>query len=179
MKREEPAMKEPTTEQEVLALHELRSSDPLRYIQIANEWIRKKPHNADAYYGRHIAWKKLGELNRALDDINKSIELEPDPISYTSRAQVYRQMGDHKKAIEDYASVKSAHPTLWQENWLALLYQADSYAHLGNEYAALACWKLLPDDIWTPGPNGAPRGDKSEIRDELCRIAADAGHGLA
>lgn len=167
-------MKEPTTEQELLVLHNLRRSDPQRYIQIATDWIRKNPRNADAYYGRHVAWRNLDQPNRALDDINRSIELEPDPISYISRAQVYRQIGDHRKALEDYSHVKSTQPVLWQEHWLALLYQADSYAHLGNLADALRCWELLPDNIWTPGPNGAPAGNKLEIQDALLRIAAEA-----
>jgi tetratricopeptide (TPR) repeat protein len=173
MRHEDFEMKEPTTEQEILALHNLRRSDPRRYIQIANGWIRKNPRNADAYYGRHIAWSNLGELGRALDDINKSIELDSDPVSHFARARVYRRMGDHKKAIEDYERVKATHPVLSEEDWLSLLYKADSYARLGNEAAALACWKLLPNDIWTPGPNDAPPGNKTEIREELRRIAAE------
>ena len=78
-------MKKPTTEQEMAALHNLRRSDSQRYMQIADEWIGNDPSDADTYFGRHIAWRNLGELGRALDDINTSIKLEPDPISYISR----------------------------------------------------------------------------------------------
>jgi tetratricopeptide (TPR) repeat protein len=179
LRSEEAAMKKPTTEQEMSALHNLRRSDPQRYIQIADDWIGNDPSDADTYFGRHIAWRNLGELDRALDDINTSIKPEPDPISYISRAQVYRQMGQHQKAIEDYEGVRATHPILWQEDWLSLLYQADSYACIGNEPAALACWGLLPDDMWTPGPHGAPAGNKSQIADELSRIAAAARRGTA
>jgi len=167
-------IKEPTTEEELLALHNLRESDPLRYIEIASDWIRNNPDNAYAYFGRHIAWLNLNNRDRALDDINTSIELESDPISRNSRAEVYREIGDHENAIEDYENVRLTHPILWQEDWLSRLYQADSYAHLGNLTDALKCWELLPDDICTPGPNGAPPGNKAEIACELCRVAASA-----
>jgi len=172
-------MKKPATEQEMSALHNLRRSDPQHYIQTADEWIRNDRNDADAYFGRHIAWRNLGELDRALEDINKSIRLEPGPISCLSRAQVYGQMGQRQKAIEDYEGVRATHPILWQEDWLSLLYQADSYARIGNEPAALTCRGLLPDDIWTPGPRGAPAGNKRQIADELRRIAAAARRGPA
>jgi hypothetical protein len=57
---------------------------------------------------------------------------------------------------------------------LGLLYKADSYARLGDEASALACCARLPDDFWTPGPNDAPPGYKTEIADELRRLAAEA-----
>ena len=50
-------------------------ADPQRYLRIVNGWIQENPNNHDAYFGRHFAWMKLGEPQRALDDLNKVIEL--------------------------------------------------------------------------------------------------------
>ncbi len=44
------------------------------------------------------------------------------------------------------------------------------------EHALKYCWKLMPDDFWTPGFEGAPGGGKAQIADELRRRAAQARH---
>jgi hypothetical protein len=36
----------------------------------------------------------LGEPRRALGDINKVLELAPDPLAYYSRAKVYKHLGE-------------------------------------------------------------------------------------
>jgi tetratricopeptide (TPR) repeat protein len=176
--RELRLMKKPDTEDDLRELHNILRDDPNRYLQIVNEWIANDPSDASAYFDRHYAWKRLEKLDLALSDINKSIELEPDPIAFLSRAQVYRQIGDHEKALEDYSRIEREDPVLWRENWLGLLYQADSYAHLGNLGDALRCWELLPNDFWTPGMNDAPPGNKMEIQEELLRISAAARENM-
>jgi hypothetical protein len=83
-------------------------------------------------------------------------------------------MGEHEKAIADFASAEAVDPAQWGEDSMGLLYQADSHAQLGNEAAALSCCARLPDDFWTPGPNDAPPGNKAEIANELRRRASAA-----
>jgi hypothetical protein len=48
-------MKEPTTSDEVEALHKLLRSDPQRFLQIVNDWITENPQNPHAYFDRHMA----------------------------------------------------------------------------------------------------------------------------
>ena len=117
---------------------------------------------------------KLGEPQRALDDLNKVIELELEPVAFTMRGEVYRFLGQYQKAVVDYAHAEALDPDDWQDNRFALLYQADAHAHLGNEAAALACCARLGDDFWTPGMNNTPPGGKAEIAQKLRQIAADA-----
>ena len=83
-------MKEPTTEEEIVALQEILRSNPQRYLQITNSWIGQDPTSATAYFDRHFAWMHLDEPKRALDDLSKSIELEPSSISFWSRGDVHR-----------------------------------------------------------------------------------------
>jgi tetratricopeptide (TPR) repeat protein len=47
-------------------------------------------------------WMKIGDPRRALEDLNKVIELEPTPISFFSRGLVYRHLGEYEKALQDY-----------------------------------------------------------------------------
>src|SRR5579883_1938938 len=111
-------MKEPTTPKELLELHKVLRSDTQRYLQIANEWIRRNPRNSHAYFSRHHAWMEMGEPNRTLEDMNKAIALEPDPISYLSRGEIYRHLGEYQKAIEDFDLGEQLDPKGWQEDVL-------------------------------------------------------------
>lgn len=167
-------MKEPTTPEQLSALHKIRRADPQRYLNIVNQWIADNPKNTDAYYSRHFAWMDIGEPLRALDDLNKVIELEPDRMSLLSRGNVYRHLGQYRKALDDYGRGEAMDPAAWQADVLGLLYQADTHAQLGDEAAALAHCARLPDDFWTPGLDGAPSGDKTQVAEQLRRIAADA-----
>jgi len=169
-------MKEPATPEELLEQHKILRSDPKRYLEITNQWIRDNPNNSHAYFSRHQAWMRLDQPHRALDDLNKVIELQskPHPISFLSRGEVYRHLGEHQKAINDFDRGEAIDREKWQGDVLGLLYRADSYAQLGNEKAALADCARLPDDFWTPGLNGAPAGDRTQVAAELRRIAAKA-----
>jgi tetratricopeptide (TPR) repeat protein len=167
-------MKEPTTADETLALHKLLQEDPHTYLRVVNEWLQKNPKNHHAYFERHFAWMKLGEPQRALDDLNKVIELEPEPVAFLSRGEIYRFLGEYKKAAEDYAHAEAIDPVEWRDNPFGLLYQADAHARLGDEATALACCARMPDDFWTPGMNNTPSGRKADIAAKLRDIAADA-----
>jgi tetratricopeptide (TPR) repeat protein len=168
------AMKEPMTPEEVSAFHEILRTDPQRYLSIVNGWIAENPGNSHAYFDRHSAWMQMGEPERAIDDLNKVIEIEPEPVAFFMIGEVYRSLGEYQKAVADFAHAEALDPEEWQDNGFCLLYQADAHAHLGNEPAALACCARLPDDFWTPGMNNTPSGSKAEIAQKLRQIAADA-----
>ena len=176
-------MKSPETPEELLEEHKLLRSDPETYLQIQSDRLRENPRNAEAYFARHYGWMEVGEPQRALEDLNKSIEIEPKQIAWLYRGHVHRHLGQYQNALDDFQHGESIDPEQWDDIW-GPLYQADcharlGYAHIGNEPAALACWGLLPDDMWTPGPHGAPANNKSQIADELRRIAAAARRGTA
>jgi tetratricopeptide (TPR) repeat protein len=168
-------MKEPTTPEEVKVLHDLLRSDPQHYLQIVNEWIAENPRNSHAYFDRHFAWMKLGQPRRALDDLDTVIQLDPKPIAFWTRGEVYRHIGEYEKALGDFDRAEAIDPEGWEKDIvLGLLDQADTHARLGNEAAALACCARLPDDFWTPGMNNTPSGGKAEIAEKVRQIAADA-----
>jgi tetratricopeptide (TPR) repeat protein len=167
-------MKEPTTPDEVKAFHKLLRSDPQRCLQIVNEWIVENPANSHAYFDRHFVWMKIGEPRRALDDLNKVIELDPEQVSFWTRGEVYRLLGEYEKALEDFERGEAINPAKWADDGFGLLFQADCHARMGDETAALSCCTRLPDDFWTPGLERAPSGGKAEIAQKLRQIAADA-----
>jgi len=173
-------MKQPTSPQEIWTFHNLLRSDPQAYFRVVNNWIRENPTNAQAYFDRHFAWMKIGEPQRALDDLNKAVELTPDVAQFLFRGEVYRHLGQYQKALEDFDRAEAIDPKKWKEDIVfGLLFQADAHARLGNERAALASCAHLPDDFWTPGIAGAPSGSKAEVADKLRRVAAAAGRNRA
>ena len=167
-------MKEPTTAEEVKVLHDLLRSDPRHYLQIVNKWIEENPRNSHAYFGRHMAWMKLGAPQRAIADLDMVVQLDPKPVAFWARGDVYRCVGEYEKALEDFGRAEAVDPAQWVEAAFGLVSQADCHARLGNEAAALACCERLPDDFWTGSIEGAPRGSKAEIAQKLRQIAADA-----
>jgi tetratricopeptide (TPR) repeat protein len=169
-------MKQPTTMNEIMGMHKILRSDPHRYLRIVNEWIRQNPQNHQAYFSRHLVWEKIGAPREAIDDLDKVAKLEPkpNPITFLARAHVYRHLGQYDKAIEDFNRGEAIDPKEWRDTAFGPFFQADTYARLGNEAAALAYCALLPDNFWTPGFEGAPGGGKAEIADKLRQIAAEA-----
>jgi tetratricopeptide (TPR) repeat protein len=168
------SMKEPSTAEEVRALHAILRTDPQRYLRVINSWIEANPRNAHAFWQRHLGWMKTNQPRRALEDLDRAIELDPEPVAFRSRGEVHRQLGEYEKALADFRCGEALDPKQWQNDAFGVYYQADVHARLGDEPTALACCARLPDDFWTPGIHGAPGGGKTEIADELRRRAAKA-----
>jgi len=166
-------MKEERSPEEILELHELRRADPQRFLEVIDEWLQENPKNFRPYLSRHFVWSDLGEPRRALDDLDKVIELAPSQGAFCARGRIYRQLGEHANAMADFRRGEAIDPKEWEAQAITLLYQADSHAHLGDEAGALDCCARLPDNFWTPGLDGAPGGNKAEVAAELRRIAAD------
>lgn len=167
-------MKAPTTPKEVLKSHRLSVEDPARFVEIANGWIADDPNDSHAYFDRHFALARLGQTQRALDDITKSIELEPRQSAFWARGDLYRELGHYQLAAQDYAAGEAIDREQWTKDAFPLLYQADTLARMGDEPTALVYCARLPDDFWTPGHNDLPPGGKTEIAAELRRRASQA-----
>ena len=61
-----------------------------------------KPQYGDAYFKRGLAHRELGLHQRAVEDFNESIRLNPqDAQAHALRAEVYTLLGEDGKAIRD------------------------------------------------------------------------------
>jgi tetratricopeptide (TPR) repeat protein len=167
-------VKKPETLEEEAALQEVLKRDPSRFIEIVTQWIDDDPNDDCSYFTRHRGWLKVGQTQKAHDDINTVIALNPDLYAFWARGQIWRQTSDYRKALADYNHAEALDPAQWQDLAYGLLDQADCHAHLGDETSALACCARLPDDFWAPRMNGAPGGTKDELSDKLSAIAAAA-----
>jgi tetratricopeptide (TPR) repeat protein len=50
------------------------------------------------------------ELDRAIQDYNKGVEVHPDPMLYFNRGRAMSAKGDDAAAIEDYTRCLEMHP---------------------------------------------------------------------
>jgi tetratricopeptide (TPR) repeat protein len=156
---------------------ELLKQQPEKFLELANEFLRKNPQHAGGYFSRHHAWQKLGQLQRALDDLDTSLMLEPHPVTYRAKGRNLYLMKQYEKAIEAFTESRTMDPAMWIDAYGAL-YRADCYARLGDEAAALADCALLKDSHFLPyGLFGTPRGNKQDVIEEIRRRAAAARHG--
>ena len=56
-----------------------------------------------AYHNRGRSYDKLGQHQRAIEDYDKVIELDPnDAEAYNDRGSSYHRLGQSERAIEDY-----------------------------------------------------------------------------
>jgi tetratricopeptide (TPR) repeat protein len=57
---------------------------------------------APAHNGIALIYLERHDTRRALEELNKSISLQPTTDAYYQRGQIFESQGDHQKAIQDY-----------------------------------------------------------------------------
>ena len=76
------------------------------------------------YHNRAAAYSKKGEVELAIKDYTKAIELYPDePNTYYDRGNTYYEKGDYDRAIEDYTKAIELNPVF-----------VSAYINRGNVY---------------------------------------------
>ena len=64
--------------------------------------IKTDAKDAFTYYNRGAAYQTKGEVDRAITDYDKAIELKPDyAAAYENRARAYVSKGDYTRAVAD------------------------------------------------------------------------------
>ena len=72
-------------------------------IEKFTEAITEDPENPIFYYYRGAAFEKTGDLDKAMEDYQKSVELKPDFILPTANiGKIYAKKREFEKAIEFY-----------------------------------------------------------------------------
>src|SRR4051794_19305061 len=68
-------------------------------IKGCSEIILRKPNDATAYHNRAVAFGLAGEVDRAIADYTKTVEIRPDNASaYENRGRAYASKGDYTRA---------------------------------------------------------------------------------
>ena len=96
---------------------------------------------ATAFDNRGVAYRRKGEYDRALQDYEQAIQLNPDNANaYNNRGIIYRIKGDYERAIADYGEA------IWLKsgNFPAAFYnRALAYADKGEYDQALTDFDVV------------------------------------
>lgn len=77
------------------------------------------------YYNRAWAYDELGEVDKAIEDYTRVIQIQPDFLdTYVARGYSYAKKGDLESAIEDYSLALRVDPDLFEARFnRALAYE--------------------------------------------------------
>lgn len=119
-----------------------------KQIYYAEKSIAIDPSNAEAYYLTAMAYKKKGDYNLALENINKAIKNDPEDYdSIYERALILNELGRKKEAAKDLIKFLKKYPN-YSEGWYQLYL---IYSFLDKKANALYCidkaLKNSPDNI--------------------------------
>jgi tetratricopeptide (TPR) repeat protein len=134
-------------------------SDPEKFLALAEVFVLRNPDEPDGYYYRHLALSELGRHAEALADIDTVLVRDKHWLNFEVKGNLLRKMGRYQEALGAYNRAQAADPEDWGGGF-GWLFRAECHARLGDEAAALADWAHLPDEHWTPGLLGAPKGNK-------------------
>lgn len=80
--------------------------------QELNLALAADPSNAEAYRRRAVTFRALGQLRRAITDLDRAIQLEPlSANNYVNRAEVFTEMKEYERALSDFQTAISLDPT--------------------------------------------------------------------
>ena len=102
--------------------------DPVGMIEACTAFIAENPQRAPvlarAYTWRGRAYADVDEPDRAIEDLNQAISIEPSTTAFNLRARAYWRKGDAERALSDYESALSIKRELF-----SLLGMIDVYRH--------------------------------------------------
>ena len=79
-----------------------QQTDPQIRIKGCSQMIQRDPADAAAYHNRAVAFGLLGDLDHAIADYTKTVEIKPDDAgAYENRGRAYASKGDYTNAIAD------------------------------------------------------------------------------
>ncbi len=101
-----------------------------------------------ALHSRGDAFNKIGQFQKAMDDYDQIIELNPDsPASYFPRSLAYYRRGMFRQAIKDFSQIIQLDP----DHFYAYLYRSEAFFWEGNFALAIEDYdhllRLNPDDV--------------------------------
>ena len=107
-----------------------QNDNPDDAIEYYTEVIRLDPPDSSivsvAHYNRGVIYSEKGEIERAIEDYDQTIRLNPESAAaYNNRGYAYRQKGEVETAIEDYdraIQIKSDNVLFYNNRAIALLH---------------------------------------------------------
>jgi len=86
-----------------LAIAYYQMGDEMQTLNVCSEIITLDPKDYMSYYNRGSIYSNMGLYDKALQDLDKTIELQSDYASaYNNRGLVHEKMEHYEKALADY-----------------------------------------------------------------------------
>ena len=128
-----------------MELHGLRRADPQRFLEVIDEWLRQNANNFRPYshgisYG--AIWASRGAHSTIWTRSSTSLHRRGHSAARQGLPVARRE----RECLSRFSCGEAIDPKEWEAHAIPLLYQADSYAHVGDEASALDCCARLPDD---------------------------------
>ena len=123
------------------ALQSSRRGAGAEAIELYSRAIELDPDFASAYYNRGREYDTLGQLEKAIADYGRSLELSPSADAYYNRGLAYRNLSDFAAAIADYdraIALDSMHARAWNNRGNALYLLGDFAAAIESYSACLS-----------------------------------------
>ena len=100
-------------------------------IKYLSKAIKKHSKHAEALECRAYAYAKMSEVEKALDDYNECLLIDPtNSHAYYGRAKIFLQMGQPKKAVEDLKLSSAKSIALQPIYWKATRLRGNTYYEL-------------------------------------------------
>jgi tetratricopeptide (TPR) repeat protein len=123
-------------------------------VSLWSDVIRKSPSKARAYSDRGHAYHLRGDLDPALQDYSKALELRPDLVgTYYNRAIVYQLKGDLDRALRDYDKAIELFPEYPQAlyNRAVVFFERGEYAKSREDLRRAQALGFTPDPRFVEG----------------------------
>ena len=85
------------------ALIALKRGNTTLAVELLSQAINNSPTNHLLYNDRGVAFKRIGDLSKAISDYTKALDIKPDYLNaLNNRGVAYVEAGDYDKAIRDF-----------------------------------------------------------------------------
>ncbi|HSI85833.1 MAG: hypothetical protein ACAI35_07060 [Candidatus Methylacidiphilales bacterium] len=110
-----PVIKKRSSETEKASVL-LKEEKPAEAEKILDKVLKQNNKDADAYQLRSFARSYQNNLQGALEDVTRSLELGPENVGkYRSRAIIYLQMQKYNEAVEDFEAIDQTYSATKKE----------------------------------------------------------------
>ncbi len=95
----------------IQGIYHLRSGNNNSALQFFTKAITTNPKFVDAYNGRAVVFEEKGMLEKSIDDLNKSIELESNNVqTINMRARLHYKLELYPAALQDFNKLIQINP---------------------------------------------------------------------
>ncbi|XP_067049981.1 tetratricopeptide repeat protein 36 homolog isoform X3 [Acropora muricata] len=135
-------------ELETLGVEKAEEGDFDGALECFNEACEICPLRSSCFNNRAQLWRLKGDISRALEDLNKAIDLSKDhgaaaAQAYTQRGLIHRLNREEKQSYEDFSKAAALGSTFAK----SMVVQLNPYAAMCNKMLAEAISKLKGDSL--------------------------------